>query len=218
VILLLIRALKAPQIRISASFMKRYLFNPLVLVLIFTFVISCTGFLLLPNFLAAKVKNAIELRSGRSLEVTGKSWFVFSPRLGLALHDVNLAGASAMAEPVTHAREIIVPLSLAQALSGRVTVEHLGISGADIEVVINGQGHANVMIEQPPDSTKTDSNSAAQPNIHFNISDSQFHFSDLRNGDEFEIQNLSAVAELGEGLTVEGLGIVKDNASIFQRC
>jgi uncharacterized protein involved in outer membrane biogenesis len=195
--------------------MKRILLNPIVLLLILVLVIAAGCVATLPSLFTAQIKQALQLQSGRTVAINGQSRFVFSPHFGLALHDLSLAGASSMAEPAVHAREVIVPLSLSQIFFGRVATDNLVVDGADIEVIINGQGHSNVLIEQNPESAKTDANSPAPQPMHIKLNDSQLHFSDLRNGNDFEVHKIDAVIDASDNFNVEGLALVKEQRLHF---
>jgi uncharacterized protein involved in outer membrane biogenesis len=195
--------------------MKRFLLNPFSLVLVLAIFLFGSWLVFMPAQIAGKIKQAIELRTGRELIVTGGSSLVFSPVLGVALHDVSLTGASAMAEPVLRAKNLMVPLSLVQLIAGQTGVDSLVLDGAQIDVILNGQGHANVLIEQTPDASKADADAKPGRPLHIKINDGSFHFSDLRNGNEFELHQLSADVDYGEVLTATGSATVKDQRIHF---
>jgi AsmA protein len=195
--------------------MKRFLFNPFTLVLVLAIFLFGIWLILVPAQIAGKIKQAIELRTGRELIVSGGSSLMFSPALGVALHDVSLTGASAMAEPVLRAKNLMVPLSLVQLIAGQGSTDSLVLEGAQINVILNAQGHANVLIEQTPDAGKTDADAQPGQPLHVKIIDGTFHFSDLRNGNEFELHQLSADVDYGEALTAAGSATVKNQRIHF---
>jgi AsmA protein len=164
----------------------------------------------MPAQIAVHLKQAIELRTGRSLVVASGSSLVMSPQFGVALNDVTLAGSSALAEPVLRARKLIVPISFAQLIVGQASADSLIFDGADLRVVLNAKGHANVLIEQTPEAGKTDADAKSLDPLQIKINDGTFHFSDLRNGNDFELHQLSAVIDYGDVLTTTGSADVKD--------
>jgi uncharacterized protein involved in outer membrane biogenesis len=190
--------------------MKRLVFNPFFIVALVAAVLLAGWVAMMPAHIAQKIKLAIETRTGRELLVGGGSSLVFAPSLGVMLHDVKLSGSSALAEPVLRAKGLTVPLTFTQLLGGQSHDQSLILDEANIAVILNAQGHANVLIEPTPEAEKTNSDSKISQLLHIKINDGTFHFNDMRNGNDFDLQQLKAEIDFAEGLTATGSAAVKD--------
>jgi AsmA protein len=196
--------------------MKRILLHPFFLLSVLLLIILTGGIIVLPNFVASQIRQTLQEQIGGRIAVAGQSQFVLSPQFGLALHDVSIAGASAMAEPIVSARMVIVPLKLSQIFLARSRVDRLIVQNADIDIVINGQGNSNVLVEGNPVAPKTDANSISSQPLKIQLVDSRLHFNDLRNGNDFEVRNIDALLEVADSLDIDGLAVVKEQRVHFK--
>jgi AsmA protein len=192
--------------------MNRILLHPISLICALAFLLVSGWLYLMPSQIAKKVKLGIEDRTGRALLVGGGSSLTFSPKLGVALYDISLAGSSALAEPVVHAKELWVPISFGQLLTGQGSPASLTIDGADIVVALNSTGHANVLIELDPVANKTDAEVLQPRPMHIKVENSTFRFSDLRNSHNHVLQQFSGDFDFGADgqLTAAGGADVND--------
>jgi AsmA protein len=192
--------------------MVRNLTHPISLICLLALILIGGWFAFLPARYAGLVAQGIEKKMGRTLTIDGGAGFVFSPHFGIGLHDVTLAGASALAEPVIRAKTLTVPLSILQLITGLGDAKIFLLDQANINVTINGQGHSNVLIEQEPSSAKTDSDAAALKPITLKISDSHFRFRDERNGNAFELKGITGETQfMGDGsITATGAAVIND--------
>ena len=195
--------------------MKRFISSPIVILIVLAAVISAGWLWFMPGKIGAKLQQAIELQTGRVLSVNGGTHLVFAPSWGVALQDVTLPGASAMAEPVLKAKKIIIPVSLLQLVTGQINTTQIVMVGADISVALNGQGHANVLIEPTPDANKADVDAKPGEALQVKIMSGTFHFSDVRNGNEFLLSDVSADVVYGENLSVRGLALIGNQRLAF---
>jgi AsmA protein len=191
--------------------MKRILFNPVTLVCLIVAFLIGGWLLLLPAQIAGKVKQLIEQRTGRSFEIAGGAGFTLSPQLGLNLGDVTFAGASAMAEPVLKSKTMFVPISI-HALMGEIDAGVVPIfSDADITVAFNAQGHANVLIDQSPDASKTDVDTPEALPTTIQIQSGTFHFSDARDGSAFTLPQIAGSFTFGGDSSLVATGSAEIN-------
>jgi AsmA protein len=151
-----------------------------------------------PSVIAGKIKQAIETRTGHTLMVAGGSGITFTPKLGVVLRDVSLAGASAMAEPVVTAPRLLLPMTAMQLLTGRANSDMIVLDDAHIDVAMNSEGHSNVLIETSPALAKTDAKPPVTKPMLIKINAGSFHYSDERNGETFVMPEFSGDFEIGE--------------------
>lgn len=176
--------------------MNRLLFHPFSFVALLCVVVAGAWFSYLPIYISSHLLAEIEKRVGRPMQAPGGAGYVFSPRFGIQLFDVQMAGASALAEPVIKAGKLIVPLNFTQILVGRADANNFILEDAAITVQINAQGHANVLIEQEPELAKTDIDAKDEKPVSVELGNSRFVFHDERNNSGFAVDKISGLVQL----------------------
>ncbi len=159
-----------------------------------------------PVLVSGRFAKNFAAKIGRSVEVQKGAGYVFSPVFGIGLNDVSFAGASALAEPVVRAKQLIIPITFGQIFSSQFSIETLILNDADVAVTINAQGHSNVLIELNPTTEKTDVNAVVAQPITVTVLNSRFHFSDERTTSAFKLEQVSGAAQFlnDGGLTWRG--------------
>ena len=165
--------------------MNQIFSRPATYIALLAFIILGGWFSYLPSVIAANIKTELREKTGRALTI-GSSSYGFVPQFGIALRNVTVAGTSELIDPVIHADQILVPLSMVQLLTGRASPQTLVVDGADIRVGFDGVGHTNVFAGESP---------KAWPEFHVQLSNSSFHYFDERSGDQFGFDQISGLAD-----------------------
>ena len=197
--------------------MKRIFLHPLTLLGSILILLMGGWLLLLPTQLAGKIKQSIETRTGRSFEIAGGAGFRLSPQIGLNLFDVTFSGSSAMAEPVLKSKAVFIPLSFTSLLGGFDKDSALAFIDADVTLAFNAEGHANILIDQNPDASKSDVNAPELSTLSVKIESGTFHYSDARDGIAFVLPQFSGVFDFGDdgNLTATGSTEINDRHANF---
>ncbi len=197
--------------------MKRFFLHPFTLISLILIVITATWLMLLPAHLAGKIKQIVESRTGRSFEIAGGAGYRFSPQWGLDVYDVTFAGSSALAEPVLKSKVMFIPLSLGRLFGGVNDHTPFTLSEADVTVAFNEQGHANILINQSPETGKADVNAPEPSPASVKIESGTFHFRDARDGTSFDLPQFSGVFDFSAdgGLTAVGATEINDRYVSF---
>lgn len=170
--------------------MKQILSRPATYIAALAFVILAGWFSYLPSKISANIKTKLLEQTGRAVTI-GSSSYQFLPQFGIALRNVTVAGTSELIDPVIHAEQVLVPLSMVQLLTGRASSQTLAVDGADIRVEFDGVGHTNVFAVESP---------KAWSEFHVQLTNSSFHYFDERSGDQFGFDQISGLADFsGEG-------------------
>lgn len=197
--------------------MKRFILHPTTLICLILIVIAATWLIILPTQLAGKLKQIVEMRTGRSFDIAGGSGYRFSPQWGLEVYDITFSGSSALAEPVLKSKVMFIPLSIGVLLGAVNAASPFTFSQADVTVAFNEQGHANLLINQNPEAGKTDVNAPEQLPVSVNIQSGTFHFSDARDGTSFVLPQFSGVFDFSAdgGLVMVGSAEINDRHANF---
>lgn len=175
--------------------MKRFLFHPFSFVALLLVIMLGAWITYFPVLVSGRFAKNFAAKIGRTVEVQNGAGYVFSPVFGIGLNDVSFAGASALAEPVVKAKQLIIPITFGQILSGQFSNDALILDNADIAVAINAQGHSNVLIELNPTAEKTDADAVVAQPIAVKLLNSRFHFSDERTTSTFKLEQVSGGAQ-----------------------
>ena len=85
-------------------------------------------------------------RTGRMLTVAAGASLRISPSFGIALNDISVAGASAMATPVAQAKAVFIPVSLIQAFGLQVPSGKMVFETPTFTMSINSEGRSNIIL------------------------------------------------------------------------
>jgi uncharacterized protein involved in outer membrane biogenesis len=122
---------------------------------IFVLAVSSWLFIIVPGFITKTVQEEMARRMGRSLLVKGSASVQFSPLMGVALHDVSIAGVSINSEPIVSAKILHVPASFFQLLTLQVTHQEITLEEPIFTMQIDAAGQSNIMNPQAIEDLQT---------------------------------------------------------------
>lgn len=132
-------------------------------------------------FLPARVMKQTQYdflgRTGRTLNVAGGTSLEVSPSFGVALHDISVAGASALADPVVNAKALFIPISLAQAFGFRAPTGDVLVDVPVFTMSVNSEGRSNIYLGGMADA-KTDVNAPLPGPTLVNFQNGTFIYKD----------------------------------------
>jgi uncharacterized protein involved in outer membrane biogenesis len=112
--------------------------------------LAATSWLLVivPGLVANTAQEDMARQTGRTLIVNNGASMQFSPVMGVALHDVSVAGVSTNSEAVVSAKTLRVPASLFQLLTLQIPRQEIELEEPIFTLQIDAAGQSNVMNPQ----------------------------------------------------------------------
>jgi uncharacterized protein involved in outer membrane biogenesis len=112
--------------------------------------LAATSWLLVivPGLVAKTAQEDMARQTGRTLIVNNGASMQFSPVMGVALHDVSVAGVSTNSEAVVSAKTLRVPASLFQLLTLQIPRQEIELEEPIFTLQIDAAGQSNVMNPQ----------------------------------------------------------------------
>ena len=150
----------------------------------------------LPSLILRQAQTEVLNRTGRILAVSGGASLQVTPQLSIALHDISLAGASTMAEPVIKAKALVIPISIAQALGMQNIASRFSLDSPVFAMRLNGDGHSNVIIEDAAANAKVDANAPLPMPFEITFTNGAFKFVDDVNSKSFMLSELEGQADI----------------------
>jgi uncharacterized protein involved in outer membrane biogenesis len=118
-------------------------------------VVSSWLFVIVPGLVAKTVQEDMIRKTGRALIVKGGTTMQFSPLMGVALHDVSVAGVSTNSEPVVSAKTLHMPASFLQLLTLQIPRQEITLEEPIFTMQIDAAGQSNIMNPQAIEDLQT---------------------------------------------------------------
>jgi AsmA-like C-terminal region len=190
--------------------MARLFFHPFSLIAILAVVFGAVLAALLPQRYASDVKTVIENQSRYHLEISGGSGFTLAPVMGVALYDVSISSPAALTEPLIHIDRLVVPLDRKEA-------SPLYLEGADLDLVFDAQGHANLKAVPSQNAAKSEINGDQPRPFTFKVINGSMEYHNARSGAHFAISHIAGdLVILNDGSsTAQGSAVIKSQPIKF---
>ena len=137
-------------------------------------------------------------RTGRMLTVAAGASLRMSPSFGIALNDISVAGASAMATPVAQAKAVFIPVSLIQAFGLQVPSGKMVFETPTFTMSINSEGRSNIILGDGATGFITDVNSASPATMLVTFQNGTFIYSDEVNVKSFMLSEADGFISVDE--------------------
>jgi len=130
--------------------MGRFIRFILVLVILVAAGLVAAPFFIPTDAYKTRIAEAAEAQTGRRLEINGDLRFSFLPTLQLQAGDVTFANPSGWDEPLMASADTVrFGLEPWPLLRGEVSITEFVLSGADIDLEVDGAGRANWTLDRP---------------------------------------------------------------------
>lgn len=137
-------------------------------------------------------------RTGRMLNVTSGAALRMSPSFGVALNDISVAGASALAAPVMQAKALFIPVSLLQAFGLQVPKENIVVETPIFTMSLNSDGRSNIILSDAALVSKSDVNTPLPARIQVTFQNGTFVYKDELSAKSFALSDADGLISVDE--------------------
>ncbi|ROQ17958.1 AsmA protein [Marinimicrobium koreense] len=182
----------------------RRLFKVLVaLVLLIVIAAVALVFVFDPNMFKPRLESLAQ-EQGVALEINGNLGWQLWPALGVEVNDIRVAAVSAPDDAIAELNQASLRLAIRPLLQGEVSVHHILIDGAALDLIVDEQGQGNWEALLPEESTpeqpapepatasEAESGKALQLAVEqITLSNASLHYRDLGTGQDLTLSPLN---------------------------